>query len=99
MRWRPGVVLALVLLGGCTSRGLPLRFPPAGAQRQAASTADPLAPIHEPRTAADRIVNGAKSEARRAVVYNASYRILAYPGGDVPSGQGACTDVVIRALR
>lgn len=32
-------------------------------------------------------------------VYDASYQTLAYPGGDVQKGRGACTDVVIRALR
>lgn len=31
--------------------------------------------------------------------YNASYKKISYPGGDVPAGEGACTDVVIRALR
>jgi uncharacterized protein len=31
--------------------------------------------------------------------YVADYVSLAYPGGDVPKGQGACTDVLIRALR
>ena len=31
-------------------------------------------------------------------VYDASYYTIPYPNGDVPSG-GACTDVVIRALR
>ncbi|RYG69872.1 DUF1287 domain-containing protein [bacterium] len=32
-------------------------------------------------------------------VYDQSYRSLPYPNGDVPRGRGACTDVVIRALR
>ncbi len=31
--------------------------------------------------------------------YDASYRALEYPGGDVPIEIGVCTDVVIRALR
>ncbi len=41
----------------------------------------------------------AKLEATRCVAYDASYRKLAYPGGDVPENVGACTDVVIRSLR
>ena len=45
------------------------------------------------------IVNAAKTEARRGVQYDASYQSMGYPGGDVPSGRGACTDVVVRALR
>jgi len=60
---------------------------------------DPLAPISPARTAADRIVNRTKEEARRRVLYDASYRTLSYPGGDVPQDRGACTDVVVRSLR
>lgn len=64
-----------------------------------AQTPDPLAPIPHPKTTADKIVNGAKAEARRGVVYDASYKRLSYPGGDVSADRGACTDVLIRALR
>ncbi len=41
-------------------------------------------------------------EAARAQVgdeYDASYRTMSYPGGDVPKGRGACTDVIVRAFR
>ena len=33
------------------------------------------------------------------VVYDPSYFSIGYPNGDVPSGKGVCTDVVIRAYR
>ena len=33
------------------------------------------------------------------VVYDQSYFTIGYPNGDVPSGKGVCTDVVIRAYR
>ena len=33
------------------------------------------------------------------VTYDGSYYSIPYPGGDVPSGKGVCTDVVIRAYR
>jgi hypothetical protein len=46
---------------------------------------------------AKKIVEAAHSQKGDA--YNASYRKMAYPGGDVPRGGGACTDVVVRALR
>lgn len=46
---------------------------------------------------AARIVAAAASQI--GDLYNASYRKLSYPGGDVPQGEGACTDVVVRALR
>jgi uncharacterized protein YijF (DUF1287 family) len=48
---------------------------------------------------AAKIVAGAKAEVQRGVAYDASYRVIAYPGGDVRADRGACTDVVIRALR
>ncbi|MEQ8175140.1 MAG: DUF1287 domain-containing protein [Syntrophomonadaceae bacterium] len=51
------------------------------------------------RKVPDLIVLGARQEVSRGTVYDASYQQLAYPGGDVPLGRGACTDVVIRAIR
>ena len=49
-----------------------------------------------------QIVQGAKRQI--GTIYNASYQPIAYPNGDVSSTrngrkQGACSDVVIRALR
>jgi len=43
------------------------------------------------------IVAGA--HAQEGDMYHASYVRLSYPGGDVPAGEGACTDVVVRSLR
>jgi len=36
---------------------------------------------------------------KQEVVYDPSYFSIEYPNGDVPSGKGVCTDVVIRAYR
>lgn len=36
---------------------------------------------------------------KQNVTYDPSYFSIAYPNGDVPSGKGVCTDVVIRAYR
>ena len=41
----------------------------------------------------------AHEQARENARYDNSYVRIAYPDGDVPSTQGACTDVVIRSLR
>ncbi|PQV63052.1 hypothetical protein B1R32_11629 [Abditibacterium utsteinense] len=41
----------------------------------------------------------AAAHAQEGDDYDASYRKISYPSGDVPKGAGACTDVVIRALR
>lgn len=52
-----------------------------------------------PRTPAERIVNGAKLEVLNGVGYDSRYYTMTYPNGDVPSDRGACTDVVVRSLR
>ncbi len=63
---------------------------------RAASQNMPL-PSLSPKAAL--IVAGAKAEAQRAPRYDAGYYRITYPMGDVPKERGACTDVVIRALR
>lgn len=51
------------------------------------------------RTVYDLFLVGAREEVKNGTRYDASYQALAYPGGDVHSGGGACTDIIIRALR
>ena len=41
----------------------------------------------------------AAAHAQEGDAYDASYRKLAFPNGDVAKGRGACTDVVVRSLR
>jgi uncharacterized protein len=41
----------------------------------------------------------AAAHAQEGDEYDAAYRQISYPNGDVPKGSGACTDVVVRALR
>ncbi len=65
----------------------------------AAAASGDIELIKNPRTVPDKIVNGAKMQVIRGVRYDASYASIPYPNGDVPAGQGACTDVIIRALR
>ncbi len=50
-------------------------------------------------TIPDLILLGARQEVKNHIRYNASYVRIDYPGSDVPSDQGACTDVIIRAFR
>ncbi len=45
------------------------------------------------------IVAAARSQVGVTVYYDAAYRSLKYPGGDVSAERGVCTDVVVRALR
>jgi uncharacterized protein YijF (DUF1287 family) len=46
-----------------------------------------------------RLVRAAREQVGVTVIYDGSYRALAYPGGDVPIERGVCTDVVVRAYR
>jgi len=47
----------------------------------------------------DKFVAAAAGLQNPLVVYDPSYRRIAYPGGDVPAGVGICADVVVRAYR
>jgi len=47
----------------------------------------------------EKLSNAALELTKQSVVYDPAYFKIAYPGGDVPSGKGVCTDVVIRAYR
>ena len=57
-----------------------------------------LAQISYADTAGD-IVDSARQRTTKIVSYNSAYVSLKYPGGDVPSYTGVCTDVVIRTYR
>jgi uncharacterized protein YijF (DUF1287 family) len=46
-----------------------------------------------------RLAKIVKQQTLESVVYDPSYRVIAYPGGDVPRNRGVCTDVLIRAYR
>ncbi len=45
------------------------------------------------------LVTAARSQVGVTLTYDAEYRDLPYPGGDVPKDKGVCTDVVVRAFR
>jgi uncharacterized protein len=70
----------------------------AGCQPQDLRSPVERIPVNE-LTAADRTLLGARAEVRNRTRYDASYVAMEYPGGDVPADRGACTDVVVRALR
>ena len=67
----------------------------------AACTQTQLSAVQVPCTTAlgRKVLAGAKKQLVNPAIYDASYQKLSYPMGDVDPGRGACTDVVIRALR
>lgn len=46
-----------------------------------------------------KISDAAITLTKDKVVYNGAYVSISYPNGDVPKGQGVCTDVIIRTYR
>lgn len=48
---------------------------------------------------AARLIGAVRNQMREFVFYDGGYVQLDYPGGDLPSGRGACTDVLIRGYR
>jgi uncharacterized protein YijF (DUF1287 family) len=46
-----------------------------------------------------RLCNAAIELTKQNVVYDPTYYSIDYPNGDIPSGKGVCTDVIIRAYR
>ncbi len=45
------------------------------------------------------LITAARSQIGVTLTYDATYRDLPYPGGDVPKEMGVCTDVIVRAFR
>ena len=48
---------------------------------------------------AAQLLAAAHDQMKAFVRYDGGYTRLAYPGGDLPAGRGACSDVLIRAYR
>jgi hypothetical protein len=47
----------------------------------------------------EHLAEVAVDQTRERVVYDGSYRVISYPGGDVPRDRGVCADVIVRAYR
>ncbi|HYB09785.1 MAG TPA: DUF1287 domain-containing protein [Alphaproteobacteria bacterium] len=46
-----------------------------------------------------KVIEGAYAQVGTTLLYDPSYRRIAYPGGDVPIYRGVCSDVIVRAYR
>lgn len=46
-----------------------------------------------------QVLNGAYQQVGKTLHYDGRYRVIAFPGGDVPIERGVCTDVIVRAYR
>jgi uncharacterized protein YijF (DUF1287 family) len=50
-------------------------------------------------TSGERLARAARAQVGVTHTYDAAYRTIGYPNGDVPRGVGVCADVPIRAAR
>lgn len=98
-------LLVFIVLTGILTGGLLLKNPPLPplAGLPSSGVILPPSPVEsipvDQLQSADLILLGARAEAKNATLYDASYQMMNYPGGDVAPDRGACTDVVVRALR
>jgi uncharacterized protein len=86
-----GVVLTVFATPGCSAI--------AGGGRAAAPNSPSVTTSIVPDTPAFLLVAAARAQVGVTTGYDPAYRSLAYPGGDVPTTTGVCSDVVVRALR
>lgn len=54
---------------------------------------------HGQRSFPDQLSEAALELTKQTVIYDPSYYTIPYPNGDIPSGRGVCSDIVIRAYR
>jgi uncharacterized protein YijF (DUF1287 family) len=45
------------------------------------------------------MIESAREQLKITTHYTQDYKVIPYPGGDMPADTGACTDVIIRAFR
>ncbi len=53
----------------------------------------------EPDGFSKKLSDAALERVNFHIIYDGRYRTIDYPGGDVPSGTGVCTDVIVRSYR
>ena len=53
----------------------------------------------QPQPFSPKLVAAAMERLNHDVTYDGKYFSIAYPGGDVPSNTGVCTDVIVRSYR
>ncbi len=51
------------------------------------------------RTKVSELIESARAQVGKTLIYDGSYQAISYPGGDVPLVRGVCTDVIVRAYR
>lgn len=91
-----GLAPVQMALGQAERKGSPTSSNPrSSAENARGDREQPDEPSPDP--IAEKIVAAARAQVGN--VYDASYKRIPYPNGDVPGDRGLCADVVVRALR
>jgi uncharacterized protein YijF (DUF1287 family) len=95
---RPAYLLIIYVIGFCSCGGETAFNHPFGSNGPVQTFARPATDniSSEPIR---RVLESAHEQIKVTTHYTQDYRVLSYPGGDMPADTGACTDVVIRAFR
>ena len=95
------LALCLLLLSGCRSQSQQAKTVSQTTKNAAPALETGATSTPKSSTTAEKTTAKIVLAARRQVgtSYTQEYFSIPYPGGDVPKDRGACTDVIIRALR
>lgn len=92
----------LLLVIGITAYFVEPMIPFLKAQRSQPSASNAAKAIEELRASerfSDQLAAAALERTKENVTYDSGYYDLTYPGGDLPSDKGNCTDLVVRSYR
>ncbi len=95
-----GLALSLCLLPACrqsAERTVAERSPERSPERAPATHVRPLPADASP--ALKQVIEAGLEQPKYTFYYDPTYVRIDYPGGDVPSERGVCTDVIVRAFR
>ncbi|MDT7690515.1 MAG: uncharacterized protein QOE46_3274 [Acidobacteriota bacterium] len=96
--------LLLLALAACAACGVASTAKQATRATQPSAAHDAAQSSDKPRASSgspflDKLAGAAVERTSHEVCYDPSYFVIDYPGGDVPSEVGVCTDEVIRSYR
>lgn len=84
------ILTAAALLSACTQNAIfhPLSAAPEGVHETEITSVE-----------ARKLIESGRAQTKTTRDYSQDYFVISYPGGDVPSETGACTDVIVRSFR
>ncbi len=78
---------------------LPEKTSTASERQSESGNNSPEKPVVNKKDFMKKVVAEARERTKHSVIYDGSYVVLDYPGGDVAPNTGVCTDVIVRVYR